>query len=188
MRTLIIDPGRSRLAFTVRRLIGAQGVFAHIVGKVVVDEQGEPQSLEVSFPARSLNTRLLLRDLHLKTASFLDARRYPTISYHSQRIERAGPNQFVVHGQLRLHGRERPVRLEAEVESDRAMDGAYRAHVTGVVTRSAFNVPRNPLLRTSMLPMIGDEVVIMADVVSSPEHERSLTAPHSARQSTNQPC
>ena len=123
MPTYAIAADQTRLSFAVRGLLRTQGEFTRIAGTVTTDEHGNPQSLEVTIPARSLSTGLSLCDLHLKTASFLDVRRYPLITYSSQHLEHVGPGRFVIYGLLSLHGWERPVRLEAVLEPDGGPDG-----------------------------------------------------------------
>src|SRR5262249_7835736 len=125
---------------------------------------------------------LSLRDLHLKTASFLDVRRYPVITYSSQHIERVGPDRFAIYGLLSLHGWVRPVRLEAVLEPDDGLDGESlrRAHVTGSLFRSAFAIPRSHVLRAIMRSMISDEVAVTADVRGRLVRESGAAAPLSA--------
>jgi polyisoprenoid-binding protein YceI len=183
MQIYTVDPDRSELSFAVRGIPTTRGSFTPIVGTVTVDEEDNPQSLEVNFAARSLNTRLWSRDLHLKTASFFDVRRYSEITYRSQRIERTGPDHFTIYGLLRLHGLERPIQLDATLESDREGDGRYRAHVTGTLLRSEFNVPRNPILRAIILPVSSDEVAVTADVVTTLVRESHAAEPLSTNQS-----
>ena len=162
MDTYAIDSSRSRLTFAVHGLAPTRGTFTQLEGTVVADTDGIPQSLTVTIPADTLDTHLLPRDLHLKTATFFDAQRYPEITYRGEYIERTGSDQFAITGILSFHGVQRPFELVATVRED---EGIYRAHVTGSLSRSAFAVPRNPILRAIMRSVIGDEVAIAADVV-----------------------
>lgn len=165
MPTYVLDADQTRLSFAVAGLLRTRGELARIAGTVTVDEDDTPRSLHVTIDARSLRTGLLARDLHLRTASFLDARRYPLITYRSQQIEPAGPGRYLVRGLLRVKGREQPVALEAALVPDGGgSDGTRRAHVSGALSRSAFGIPRSRLLRLLMLPMLGDEIAVTADV------------------------
>jgi polyisoprenoid-binding protein YceI len=49
----------------------------------------------------------------MRGAEFLDAARFPEITFRSTRIERTGPNTANITGDLTLHGVTRPVTLEA---------------------------------------------------------------------------
>lgn len=176
MQTYEIDPDRTRLSFAVRGLLPMRGAFTRAAGTVTVDERGIPRALEVTIDARSLRTGLAARDLHLCTAAFLNVRRYPTITYSADHIERMGPDRYIVRGLLRLHGREHLVTLEVTPEADDGPDGARRARATGVLPRAAFGIPRNPVLRALMLPLIGDKIAVTADVRAALERERPAAA------------
>lgn len=164
MQTYIINLDQTRLTFVAPGVLRTQGVFTRSMGTVTVDEHGRPQSLDITIVASSLNTGLLRRDEHLKTATFLDIDRYPVITYSSQHIEQIGANRFAVRGELYLHGHVHTVVLDVTVKTDVQPDGARQAHVKGSVPRRAFGIPRNPILRTLLLPLIGNGVIVSADV------------------------
>lgn len=163
-----IEADRTRLTFAVPGLLRTRGEFTCVAGTITADEHGAPLSLEVTIAARSLRTGLAPRDLHLRAASFLDARRYPMIVYRADQFEQDGPGHYQVQGRLRLHGHDLPIALEAALAPDDAPDGdpdaVRHAHVTAILPRSAFAIPRNPILRTLLQPLISDEVTVTADV------------------------
>jgi polyisoprenoid-binding protein YceI len=101
-----------------------------------------------------------LRDAHLRSATFFDVKQYPVITYASSAIERTGPNSFVVHGALTLHGHERLVRLAVTLNPEQS----GRAQVVGVASRSAFAIPRSPFLSALMRLAIGDAVMVEAAI------------------------
>lgn len=165
MPTYVLDADQTRLSFAVAGLLRTRGELTRAAGTVTVDEHDTPQALQVTIDARSLHTGLLARDLHLSTASFLHVRRYPLITYRSQHIELAGVGRYVVRGLLRLKGREHPVTLEVALAPDGSeSDVTRRARVSGVLRRTMFGIPRSPLLRLLIRPLIGDEIAVTADV------------------------
>lgn len=176
MQTYTVDTDRSRLSFAVPGLLRTRGAFTRVAGTATVDEQGTPQSLEISIDARSLRTGLAARDLHLRTAGFLNVRRYPMIAYSGERFEQVGPDRYTVGGTLRLHGREHPVALEVTLAPDVGPDGASQASVNAVLRRTAFGIPRNPLLRALLRPIIGDTVAVTADVRAALGRETAATS------------
>lgn len=159
MSSYVIDPDEATLSFAVRGLAPTRGTFTGLTGFMVTDTRGDPQHVEVSIPAGSLTTGLSLRDAHLRSATFFDARRYPVIKFASDHIERTEQNTFAVHGMLSLHGRERPVRLDVALDAK----SSRRVRVTGVVRRSAFAIPRNRVLHLLMRLAIGDAVRVTAE-------------------------
>lgn len=164
MQRYIINPDQTRLTFVAPGVLRTRGAFTRSMGTVTVDEHGNPQSLEVTLAADSLSTGILRRDEHLKTATFLDVRRYPAISYSSQHIEQVGENRFAVQGVLGLHGHAHTVALDVTVDTDVEPDGARRVHVTGAVPRTAFGIPRDAIRRALLLPLIGNSIIVSADV------------------------
>jgi polyisoprenoid-binding protein YceI len=179
MPTYAIDAGGTQLSFTVRGLrpVRTEGTFEQVAGTIFVDEDGAARALEVLIAAESLRTGLAARDLHLRSAGFLNARRYPVITYTSREIEQVDPNRYLIRGALRLRGREHPVTLAAVIEPEEAPDGARRGRVSGVVPRAAFGIPRNPLLRALMPPLIGDAIAVTAEVRAAPMRQGGNVEP-----------
>ncbi len=52
------------------------------------------------------------RDAHLRSAEFLDAEKYPTMTFNSTRVERMGEDQLRVFGDLTIRDATREVALE----------------------------------------------------------------------------
>ena len=192
MDTYIIAADRSALAVSARRVLGGRGTFRRVTGTVSVDENKIPRSLRVSIDARSLRTGIPVRDRHLKTAAFMDAGRYPLITYASERIERGGPDRYTIAGMLRLHGREHPITLDTRlepadgIESDGDGDGTRCVRFSGTVSSTAFAIPRNPLLRTMVRAMFGDAVAVTGSVCLVPVHDGMEADARSLRGSLSQ--
>lgn len=180
MATFAIEVDRTRLAFAVPGLLRTQGEFTCVAGTVTADERGTPLSLEVAIAARSL-----------RTAGFLDVRRYPMIVYHAEQFEQVRPGLYHVRGRLRLRGRDLPVMLQAALAPDDApeSDTAARrhAHVTAVLPRSAFDIPHSPIMRVLLRPLIADEVTVTADVYGTLVGASAAAAAMSAEPSRRSP-
>lgn len=181
MDTYVIAADRSALIVSMRRVLSGRGTFRRVTGTVTVDENEIPRALQVSIDARSLRTGISIRDQHLKTVTFMDAGRYPLITYTSERVERVGPDRFAIAGILRLHGREQPITLDTRLEPADGIDGARYVRFSGTVSSSAFAVPRNPLLRTVVRAMFGDAVAVMGSVCLVPAREGVEAGPASRR-------
>ena len=59
---------------------------------------------------------------HWPASEWLDADRFPELTFRSQSVELIGANSFRIHGQLTLHGVTRPMVLEAKY------NGGYAGH------------------------------------------------------------
>src|SRR3546814_394393 len=83
-------------------------------GTLVFDEQNPANSsVEVTLPLANLDTHVPALDEHLKKPDFLDAGKYPTVTFKSTAVQSLGGNKFKVTGNLSVHGVTKPVVLDA---------------------------------------------------------------------------
>lgn len=73
--------------------------------------------LRVLDPEASESTRAQIQETMLGP-QVLDVDRFPEIRFQSTEIEPRGLEQWIVHGKLTLHGRERPVSFEVVLKGD----------------------------------------------------------------------
>ncbi len=64
---------------------------------------------------------------------WLDAERFPELTFRSQSVETTGANRFRIHGQLTLHGVTRPIVLDAKY------NGGYAGHTYEPQARVGFS-------------------------------------------------
>lgn len=105
--TYVLDPAHSTIGFTVRHLMinDIPGRFRDFAGTIKYNPDSIGESA-VTFTAKaaSVDTAIEARDKHLRTSDFFDVEKYPEISFKSKRIEKAGQNSFVAHGDFTMHG------------------------------------------------------------------------------------
>jgi polyisoprenoid-binding protein YceI len=77
---------------------------------------GSGVELRVEVPTRSLRTGITLRDQHLESDEWLDARRYPYIIFTGTSLERIGENRYELFGTFYMHGYGLPLSVEAVVD------------------------------------------------------------------------
>ena len=87
--------------FTVSNVSGKFGKFAGAV-RYNADEPAD-SGVEVTIEAASIDTDNEQRDGHLKSADFLDAEKFPTITFKSTRVEKTDDG-FQVTGGLTMRG------------------------------------------------------------------------------------
>jgi polyisoprenoid-binding protein YceI len=116
-----IDPVHSEVAFTVRHLMVSKvrGRFTDFEGTFVTGVDPLDSTLEATIRLDSIDTANADRDAHVRSADFLDVEQYPTLSYRSTGI-RANGDDYVVDGELSLHGVTLPVSLALEVNGFQA--------------------------------------------------------------------
>jgi polyisoprenoid-binding protein YceI len=167
-KTYSIDATHTTAEFVVRHLMitKVRGRFTSITGTIVVsDDTGVPTSVDVTMDAASIDTHEPQRDAHLKSADFLEAEKYPTITFKSTGVDGSG-DAFKVSGDLTIHGVTRPVVLDTTFEgrggdpwgNDRI---GYEAHTK--ISRKDFGLEWNQALETGGV-VVGDEVKIELNV------------------------
>jgi polyisoprenoid-binding protein YceI len=113
-----VDPVHSSLIFKIEHMGIANfyGRFNNIDGEYRLDE-GNPADCQFNFTVKadSVDTANQRRDGHLKSADFFNVAEYPTITFKSTKVERAGDMQLKVTGDLNLHGETKPVTADVKI-------------------------------------------------------------------------
>jgi polyisoprenoid-binding protein YceI len=165
-----IDPVHSVVEFKVRHMMisNVKGQFSKITGTLTLDEaHPENSKVETSIDVTSIDTRDAQRDAHLKSADFLDAEKFPTITFKSTSVKPAGAGRGTVEGDLTIHGVTRKVALDVEGPTAPGKDpwGNTRVAVTATtkISRKDYGLIWNASLETGGV-LVGDEVTITLDV------------------------
>jgi len=107
------------------------------------------------------------RDEHLRSPDFLDVAKYPTITFRSKRVEKAGNGTLKMTGDLTIRGVTKEVVLAVEGPSPEIKDpgGNYRVggQAATRINRKDFGLVWNKTLETGGV-VVGDEVEITIDV------------------------
>jgi polyisoprenoid-binding protein YceI len=116
--TWAAEPPDSEIRFSVRHLVLMQiaGVVRRWYATLEIDRERPDQSVvEVVLDAGSLETGDSERDAHIRSAEFLDAKRFPEIRFRSTEIRPLdGTERFVVVGDLTVRDVTREIVLIAE--------------------------------------------------------------------------
>jgi polyisoprenoid-binding protein YceI len=123
--TYNIDTQHSAAQFKVRHMMIAnvKGEFDKVSGTVEFDPADvAASSVEASIDVASISTRETDRDNHLKSPDFFDVAKFPTITFKSTGVSKAGAG-YKIDGDLTIHGVTKPVTLEVESISDEVKDG-----------------------------------------------------------------
>ena len=164
-----IDPAHSTAGFKVRHLMVAnvRGEFSGVSGTVVFDAAAPENSrVEASIDTKTIHTRDEQRDTHLKSADFLDAEKYPAITFVSKKIAGAG-GEWKVTGDLTIHGVTKEVTLEVEGPAPEAKDpwGNVKTGATAEtrINRKDFGLVWNVALETGGV-LVADEIAITLEL------------------------
>jgi polyisoprenoid-binding protein YceI len=168
--TWTIDPDHTNVGFKVRHLMvsNVRGNFEKESGVIELNDQDITKSkVEVTIDTRSVNTNVQKRDDHLRSADFLNVAAYPTMSFVSKKVAKAGKDRLKVTGNLTLHGVTREVVLDVEGPSQESKDpwGNIRrgASASTTINRKDFGLVWNKALETGGV-VVGDEVNITLEI------------------------
>jgi polyisoprenoid-binding protein YceI len=145
-----------------------KGAFGDVQGTVWIDESDARTVLvDVTIQAASIDTRQEQRDAHLRSVDFLDAAHFPTIAFHSGKMEGGHiDGEFRLVGDFTIRGVTREVVLDVSAEG-RLTDpwGAERAGFSahGQIDRTDFGLTWNQALETGGV-LVSDEVKISVEV------------------------
>ena len=170
--TWVLDPAHSEVTFSVRHMMisKVRGEFG--LKSATIEAPANPLEAKVtaSVDAASISTGDQNRDNHLRSADFFDVETYPTIDFVSTGVRYEG-GDFLVDGDLTMHGVTKPVTFELEFGGFGTDPyGNYKAGATAktVVNREDFGLTWNAALESGGV-LVGKDVTIMLDLQGSVE-------------------
>lgn len=165
-----IDPIHSSAEFKVKHMMisHVKGHFSKLTGDLTLDESDLAKAyVEASIDAASIETRDAQRDAHLRSADFLDAEKFPALTFKSGRIRIVRDGELSVEGSLTIHGVTRDVVFAVEGPTPPTKDpwGNTRVAVTATtkINRKDYGLTWNATLETGGI-LVGDEVTITLEV------------------------
>lgn len=168
--TYQIDPAHSSASFSIKHMMIAKvhGGFEKLSGKLVLDpSKPETASIEAVIDSSSINTREPKRDEHLRSADFFDVENFPTLTFKSKEINRAGDGELKVVGDLTIRGITKQVTLDVDGPSEELKDpwGNTKIGASGTtkIKRKDFGLTWNAALEAGGV-IVGDDVTITLDV------------------------
>ena len=140
-----------------------RGRFLKWDGTLTLDEQDWSKSrVEVSIDAASISTGAEKRDGHLRSADFLDAEKFPKLTFKSTKVEKASGDKLKVTGDLTIRDVTKSVTLDVE-QLGKAKDpwGNNKIAFNGkvVVMREEFGAKWNQALEAGGV-LVGKQVDI----------------------------
>ena len=160
-----IDSAHSEVNFTVRHMMisNVRGRFEKFTGTVDFDEANPANTkVDVQIEAASISTREPQRDGHLRSPDFLDADKYPYLTFKSKRVDVIDPRHAKLVGDLTIRDITRQVTLDVEY-SGMSMSpwGTTNAGFTAStkISRKDWNLNWNVALETGGW-LVGDEIKI----------------------------
>ena len=115
MSTWKFDPYHTQVEFSAKHLgmMTVRGHFAEVTASGEIDvEHPEHSKVEASINTLSIRTHNETRDNDLRSSNFLEAEKYPTITFKSTAIEPSGKDRYKLTGDLTIKDTTKPVTLD----------------------------------------------------------------------------
>ncbi|GHS89142.1 hypothetical protein AGMMS50218_14720 [Actinomycetota bacterium] len=162
-----LDPSHTEAGFTVRHagISKVRGSVAVTGGAITVGEDLALSSVTATLDPATISTGDAGRDGHIKSADFFDVEKFGEWTFVSTSV-RADGSDYVVTGDLTIHGVTRSVELETEFNGT-ATDpfGNLRAgfSATTTISRKDFDITWNAALEAGGV-LVSDKVTITLEV------------------------
>lgn len=113
----VYDLSHSKIGFSVRHfgITEVDGQFRKFEGVATAEKEDfSDLQIELKIDMNSIDTNFEQRDVHLRSADFFDAEKYPAMTFKSTRLERIAGNNYKLHGDLGIKNVTHPVILDME--------------------------------------------------------------------------
>jgi len=164
-----LDPAHTAATFAVRHLMisTVRGEFSKVTGTLQFDEADITKSIvNVAIDTNTVNTREPDRDADLRSDHFLDVKNYPTMTFKSKKVEKAGAGKLKITGDLTIRGVTKEVVLDVDGPSAPVKDpwGNQRMAISATtkINRQDFGVKWNANMDGGGV-VVGDDVNITID-------------------------
>ncbi|HXO99918.1 MAG TPA: YceI family protein [Luteibacter sp.] len=118
--TYKLDPGHTMVLFSWNHFgfSNPTANLGQVDGTLVYDEKDPSKAtVEATLPLAGLDTFVPKLDEHLKSADFLDAAKFPSVTFKSTKVVPAGKGKLKVTGDLTVHGVTKPVTLDVTLNN-----------------------------------------------------------------------
>ena len=164
----LVDPSHSAANFSVRHLMvtTVRGQLGPITGSIEYDGKNvRTIKADVTIDVKAINTQNPNRDGDLRSPTFFDVAKYPTMTFKSKRVEPGSGGAFKLIGDLTIRGTTKEVSLD--VEPPAPVRKGMRGMVTGTtattrIKRLEYGLKYNEMVES--VPVVGDEVTITIDL------------------------
>lgn len=176
-----VDTVHSTVGFVARHLVASKvrGRFTEFSGRITIGDSAETSSVEAVAQAASVTTDNEMRDAHLKTADFLEAERYPTLTLRSTKVTPKGGDRYELVADVTIKDVTKPVVFDLEFlgAGPGMAPGVSVAgfELRGEVDRRDFNVNFEGTLENGSL-VVGRKIVLELAVEAAAQVPATVNA------------
>jgi polyisoprenoid-binding protein YceI len=158
-----VDPNHTFASFQFKHL-GFSTFTAKVggaSGTVSLDTAAKTGSADITLDANAIYTGVQKFDDHLKSPDFFDVKKFPKITFKSQKFTFSGDKLTSIAGDLTVHGVTKPVTLTVDSMTCRdhpmAKVPACGADARATVKRSDFGM-------SMYVPAVADEITLLIGI------------------------
>ncbi len=145
------DAAHSEINFVAEsRLLDAHGYWEKWDADIAFNPKDwDKSTVKLVIDANSVNTRVAMRDKHLRSKDFFNVDSFPQITFVSKIVNRVGDTKLNLTGDLTIRGVTKPVTIPATIVfwDDQSQTGRVKGQFT--IARSeygiSFNSRMNPI-------------------------------------------
>ena len=177
-----VDPGHTLVGFEGRHLMISRirGSFRRFSGWLEMAEIPEESQAELVVQAASVESGFRDRDVHLRSADWFDADRYPVIRFVGKQIRHLDHSRWQSSGELTIRGITRTVDVTIEFEggtTDPWGSQKIGALITATINREDYGMTWNMPLATGGLVVSKDvQITIAVEAVRVASEQASQAA------------
>lgn len=161
-----INKDHSEILFQIPylKLTSLTGRFTQFSGEVYFPNEADPipSKIQIHINPNSIFTGNKLRDGHLKSAHFFDPRKYPMISFFSDKISSLNRDSYRARGELHIKGVSKPITIDYQLTNEVTDTWNKRSRFISFqfkINRQDFNLNWNKSLKGGEV-LVGDNVTV----------------------------
>ena len=168
MNTWIIDTAHSEIGFKVKHLMVStvRGQFTVFAGSIKADDDLTKAEVAFSAETASINTNNAMRDKHLASPDFFNSAVFPTLSFKSTKISKKDDSDFLVTGELTMHGITKEITFDSKwngASTDMNKNKVMGFEISGSLSRKDFGLTWNAPTESGGV-VVSDEVKLDINV------------------------
>ena len=178
-----INPDHSEILFSVDYLLVSKvtGFFKSFSGAVLFDiKKSEPLHLKIDINSKSIFTNNQIRDGHLKSNNFFKVKRYPLITFVSEKVKSIDSTIFLVTGKLKIKQIVRRKTIKVKITEKKDDTWGFKSRFVSFnfhLERDKWDLDWNKSIKGNKL-LVGNKVSIDGVIQLQPNHSETPTFKH----------
>jgi polyisoprenoid-binding protein YceI len=162
-----LDPAHTTVAFLVEHVGFAKtlGRFTEVQGSFSYDEQsGDLSDVQIVVETASVKSDNKARDKHVRGKDFLNAKKYPQMTFTASGITAGAENTGTIDGELTLLGQTHPLTLEVALNKADKYPFGHKLFTLGVSARGLVQRSVYGMDYAVANALVGDQVELIIEI------------------------